>query len=94
MKFIWEVSDVDGKSNNWGLMATCCEELVIIGGKRVTSLRDGHSWEYATYEKMIQEFNQYNYIPVLAPINPSVIIRQAEKNSFNYGDGLIKGMTL
>ena len=68
-------------------MATCGDEIVIIGGKRCTSLKDGHSWEYDSYEKLVEEFNRHEYIPVLAPVNPSVVIRAAEKKHFNYGGG-------
>jgi hypothetical protein len=86
MKFIWEEEDLKNESK-WGLMATRSEEIVIIGGKRLTSLRDGHSWEYASYKDMAEELNKQKYVPVLAPVNPSVVIRQAEKKHFNYGGG-------
>jgi hypothetical protein len=84
MKFIWEETDFDPE-NNWGLMASRGEELVIIGGLGVTSLRDGHQWTYDSAEVMASEFNKHGYTPVLAPINPSVIIRKAESQRFNYG---------
>ena len=90
MKFIWEASDFSGESK-WGAMASRQSELVIISaGKRVTSLRDGHSWEYDSYEDMAEKFNRHGYTPVLAPVNPSVIIRQAEEKKFNYGGGMDK----
>jgi hypothetical protein len=85
VKFIWEESDFKSDSGNWGLMASKGEELVIIGGLGVTSLRDGHHWKYETATDMATKFNEYGYIPVLAPINPSCIIRKAEKEKFNYG---------
>lgn len=88
MKFMWEVKDVDDKSDRWGLMARCSDEIVIIGGRRVTSLRDGHSWEYDSYEKLVEEFNKHGYEPVLAPVNPSVIVKEFSAKKFNYGAGL------
>ena len=85
MKFVWEEDDFE---SGWGQMASCSDELVIIGGRRATSLRDGHSWEYESYEKMAEEFNRHGYVPVLAQVNPSVVIRDAEKGHFNYGGGM------
>lgn len=87
MKYVWEESDFTSESGKWGLMATVSDELVIIGGKRVTSLQDGHSWEYASYAEMAESFNETGYVPVLAPVNPSVVIKAAAKKKFNYGGG-------
>lgn len=88
MKFIWEASDFKPGSDKWGLMARDGDELVIIGGMRCTSLRDGHSWEYESTKKMADEFNKHGYVPVLAPINPSVVIKAAAEKQFNFGAGL------
>lgn len=88
MRFIWEEEDFTSKNSyQWGLMASRAEELVIIGGLSVTSLRDGHSWTYESAAKMAHSFNEAGYVPVLAPVNPSVVIRAAEKKQFNYGGG-------
>ena len=83
MKYIWEPSDF---KDGWGLMAERGEELVVISGHRATSLRDGHSWKYCNAEDMARSFNESGYIPVLAPVNPSVVIRKAMKDNFGYGD--------
>ena len=87
MKYIWEPKDFEA-GENWGLMATQHDEVVIIAGCRVTSLRDGHSWEYGSSESAAKEFNKHEYIPVLAPVNPSLIIKKGIKNNFGYGKGL------
>lgn len=83
MKYIWEPSDFDS-SKNWGMMAKCREEIVIIGSTKVTSLRDGHQWEYNNKEEMAEEFNKHGYIPVLAPVNASVLIEKHISKKFNY----------
>ncbi len=88
MKFVWEESDFKSDSNQWGLMARDHDEIVIIGGMRCTSLRDGHSWEYDNAKAMAEGFNKSGYVPVLAPINPSVVIKAAAEKQFNYGGGL------
>jgi len=84
MKFIWEPKDFDSNTGNWGKLATKREEMVIVGGKNVTSLRDGHTWSYDSIEEMVESFNKHEYIPVLAPVNASVIIEKHIKNKFNY----------
>ena len=89
MKYIWEEQDFNS-NDNWGLMAKRGDELVIIGGTRCTSLRDGHIWTYDSEKDMAEQFNKFAYIPMLAPINPSIIIKAAAKKKFNYGGGLDK----
>ncbi len=84
MKFIWEESDFDSQKN-WGLMAQKDEEIVIIGGTAATSLRDGFQVQYANRKAMAEAFNKHGYIPVLAPINPSVLVKAAQEKQFNYG---------
>jgi hypothetical protein len=85
MKFIWEPEDFKSE-NNWGGLATRGdEEIVIIGGRGVTSLRDGHHWDYATFEEMAACFNEHKYIPVLAPVNASVVLKKLHEKKFNYG---------
>lgn len=86
MKFIWEEKDFAGDS--WGLMAERGEEIIVIGGLNCTSLRDGHTWNYSSYQEMTEAFNSSGMIPVLAPINPSVVIKAAADKKFNYGSGL------
>lgn len=88
MKYIWEKSDFESGNNNWGLMAIEHDEVVIISGCKVTSLRDGHSWEYGNSESAANEFNKHGYIPVLAPVNPSYLVKSGIANKFNYGKGL------
>lgn len=85
MQFIWEPKDFTSEGGYWGLMASKGDELVIIGGRRATSLRDGHSWEYDSAEEMAEKFNDYNYVPVFSQVNPSVVIRKAEEKGFNHG---------
>jgi hypothetical protein len=86
MKFIWEKDDFKSDAT-WGLMATKGDELVIIGGKGTTSLRDGFHVQYDSHEEMAKFFNEKEYKPVLAPVNPSVVIKAAAKKQFNYGGG-------
>jgi hypothetical protein len=86
MKFIWEEDDFKS-DNNWGLMAQKGDEIVIIGGKSTTSLRDGFHVQYESHLAMAAAFNEYGYTPVLAPVNPSVVIKAAAKKQFNYGGG-------
>lgn len=86
MKYIWEEDDFKSSSGNWGLMATKREEVVIIGGLGVTSLRDGHHWTYSDAKKMSESFNENGYVPVLAPVNPSFVIKNGISNNWNYGD--------
>lgn len=90
MKYIWEPEDFDGDSGCWGLMAKRGEEIIIIGGKNVTSLRDGHIWSYENFEEMAKSFNEAGYIPVLAPVNPSLMVKHGIENKFNYGSGFGK----
>ena len=87
MKYVWEEKDFKC-NDNWGLMAKKSDEIVIIGGTRCTSLRDGHSWAYDSEKDMAEKFNEHGYIPILAPINPSIIIKAAARKKFNYGAGL------
>ena len=83
MKFIWEVEDFES-NDNWGLMAKKGEEIVIIGGKNVTSLRDGHTWGHDSYEDMCEAFNKHGYVPILAPVNPSLLVKQGIKRKWGY----------
>lgn len=85
MRFVWEEKDFTSDAGHWGLMASRGDELIIIGGLGVTSLRDGHHWTYESNEEMAKSFNERGYVPVLAPVNPSMVIRKAEAKNFNYG---------
>ncbi len=87
MKYTWEAKDFEKDSGHWGLMAAYSDELVIIGGLRVTSLQDGHSWQYPNACRMAADFNKLGYEPVLAPVNPSVVIKQLVKKKFNHSVG-------
>lgn len=85
MKFIWEPKDFSSESGNWGLMAKNGDEIVIIGGLSVTSLRDGHHWEYESEAAISDDFNSAGYEPILSPVNPSVLIKKAQEKQFGYG---------
>ena len=83
MKFTWEIEDLKS-GRKWGVLATREEEMVIVQYKRLTSLRDGHTWEYDSLEDQLENMNKYKYVPVLAPVNASVLIGKAMDNNFNY----------
>jgi len=87
MKYTWEEEDFGKNAISWGIMATLNDEIVIISvdGKQATSLRDGYAWSYETVTEMVKTLNDHGYKPLFAQVNPSVIIKQAMKNNFNYG---------